>query len=60
MFSVKSSVSDPDPHWIRIRLASWIRIRIRNADLDPGGVKSYEIEGKNEAKSQIIIHKKLF
>jgi hypothetical protein len=41
-------------------LASWIRICIQNADPDPGGVKSAEIEGENEAKIQIIHHKKLF
>jgi hypothetical protein len=54
-------VSYPDPHWIRIGLASWIRIRNRNAgpDIDPGGVKSAEIEGENESKIQIIHHKKL-
>ncbi len=32
-------VSDPDPYWIRIQSAQWIRIRtcIRDPDLDPGG-----------------------
>jgi hypothetical protein len=39
---------------IRIRLGSCIRDRILNEDPDPGGVKSAEIEGKNEAKRQII------
>jgi hypothetical protein len=29
-------------------------------DPDPGGVKSANIEGKNDAKRQIIHHKKLF
>jgi hypothetical protein len=46
------SVSDPDPHWICIRLASWIRIRIRNSDPDPWGVKSAKTEEKNGAKRQ--------
>jgi hypothetical protein len=34
-------VSDPDPYWIRIQSAQWIRIRtrIRNPDPDPGGQK---------------------
>jgi hypothetical protein len=32
-------VSDPDPYWIRIQSGQWIRIRIRNPDLDPGGQK---------------------
>jgi hypothetical protein len=56
-----SSVSDedPDPHWIRIRLASWILVRIRNADPDPGGVKSAKTEEKNRAKREKIHHKKL-
>jgi hypothetical protein len=40
-----TSVSDPDPHLISF--------------LDPGGVKSAEIEGENEAKRQIIHHQKL-
>jgi hypothetical protein len=44
------SVPDPDAHRIRIQLASLIQIRIPNADPDPGGVKSAEIEGKNGAK----------
>ncbi len=33
----RSNVSDPD--WIRIQSAQWIRIRIRNPDLDPRGQK---------------------
>jgi hypothetical protein len=41
-----SSVSDP--HSIGFQ------------DPDPGGVKSAEIEGENEAKRQVIHHKKLF
>jgi hypothetical protein len=56
---VYNSISDPDPHWIRIRMASWIRIRIRNADSDPGGVESTKTEGKKGAKRQKIHHKKL-
>jgi hypothetical protein len=49
--SLKRSVSDPEPnlHWIRIRFASWIWIRIRNAGSDPGGVKSANTERKNRA-----------
>jgi hypothetical protein len=58
-YALQSSVSDPDPHWTRIRLAFWIRIRIRNADPYPKGVKSAEIAGENEAKRKIIHHKKL-
>ncbi len=36
-----SSVSDPDPdlYWIQIQSGQWIRIRIRNPDLDPEGPK---------------------
>jgi hypothetical protein len=56
---MRSSVSDPDPHWICIRMASCIRIRIRNADPDPAGVKTAEIEGENEAQRQLIHHIKL-
>jgi hypothetical protein len=56
---VVSSVSDSYPHWIRIQLASWIRIRIRNADPDLGGVKPAKHEGKNGAKRQKIHHEKL-
>ncbi len=39
--SVGARVVDPDPYWIRIQLAAWIRIRIRNlnTDPDPGGQK---------------------
>jgi hypothetical protein len=61
VLNVESSVSDPDlePHWIRIGLASWIRIRIRNAAPDPGGVKSAKTEGENGNKRQKIHHKKL-
>jgi hypothetical protein len=32
-----TSVSDPDPDWIRIQSVQWIRSRIRNPDPDPGG-----------------------
>ena len=35
LFPPKSSVSDPDPDWIRIQWGPWIRIRIRNPDPDP-------------------------
>jgi hypothetical protein len=41
------SVSDPDPHSIGF------------LGPDPGGVKSAEIEGENEAKIQVIHFKKL-
>jgi hypothetical protein len=44
---------------IRIRLASWIRIRIQNADPDPEGEKSAKTESKNVAKRQKIHRKKL-
>jgi hypothetical protein len=47
MRGIRTSVSDPDPHSIGL------------LDPDPGGVKSSEIEGKNEAKRQIIHHKNL-
>jgi hypothetical protein len=40
---------DPDPHLI----AAWIRIRIPNADPDPGGLKR-ALEGENAPKRQII------
>jgi hypothetical protein len=43
----------------RIRLASWIRILIRNADPDPGGVKSAKTDGKTGAKRQKNHHKNL-
>jgi hypothetical protein len=46
--SVTGSVSDRD-----LELHS---IRIRNADPDPGGVKSAENEGGNQAKRQLIHH----
>jgi hypothetical protein len=46
------SVSDPDPHWIHIRLASVL-------DPDPGGVKLAEIGVENRAEGQIIHLKKL-
>ncbi len=38
---VSTSVSDPDPDWIRIQSDHWIRIRNLNTDLDPdpGGQK---------------------
>jgi hypothetical protein len=36
-----------------------MQIRILKADPDPGGFKSAEIAAKNEAKRQIIYHKKL-
>jgi hypothetical protein len=49
------SVSDPDPHSI----SSWIRIHIRNADPDSGGLISAEIEGKTGAKRQKVQHKML-
>jgi hypothetical protein len=44
-------VSDPDSHgsaftWIRIQLVAWIRIRIPNADPDPGGLKRAEMKKK--------------
>jgi hypothetical protein len=45
---LKIIVPDPDPHSIGF------------LDPDLGGVKSAEIEGENEAKIQIIHHKKLF
>ncbi len=35
----QTSVSDPDPHWIRIESGLWIRLRILNSDPDPGGQK---------------------
>jgi hypothetical protein len=53
----KTSVSDSDPHSIRIRLPSWILIRIRNADQDPRGVKSAKTEGKTELKDRKSIIK---
>jgi hypothetical protein len=34
------------------------RIRILNADPDPGGLKRAKKEGKNASKRQIIRHKK--
>jgi hypothetical protein len=39
-------------------MAAWIRIRIPNADPDPGGLKRAKKEGKNASKRQIIRHKK--
>jgi hypothetical protein len=39
-------------------MAAWIRIRIPNADPDPGGLKSAKKEGKPASKRQIIRHKK--
>jgi hypothetical protein len=34
IFNTITSVSDPDPHWIRTSMNSWIRIRMANADPD--------------------------
>ena len=34
-FLLITSVVDPDPFWICIKGASWIRIYIPNKDLDP-------------------------
>jgi hypothetical protein len=59
IFSRKKMFSSVFRIRIRILLASWIRIRIWNAGADPGSVKSPEIAGENEAKRQIIHHKKL-
>jgi hypothetical protein len=53
-----SSVSEPDPHWIRIRLASWILIRIPNT-VGKKLAKTEGRNGKNGAKRQKIHHKKL-
>jgi hypothetical protein len=49
-----SSVSDPDPlgsgsTWIRIQLVAWIRIRIRNADPDPEGLKRAKYKKKKRS-----------
>jgi hypothetical protein len=49
----------PSVFRIRIRLASWIQIRIRNVDPDPLGVKLAKTMCKNGAKRQKIHHKKL-
>jgi hypothetical protein len=46
-----------DPQYICIQLASWIRIRIRNGNPDPGGVKLAKVEGKTGAKRKKIHHK---
>jgi hypothetical protein len=45
-----------DPH--SIGLLDPIQIRIRNADLDPGGLKRAKMKKKKPAKRQIIRHKK--
>jgi hypothetical protein len=34
LISWERRVTDPDPDWIRIQSGQWIRIRIRNPDLD--------------------------
>jgi hypothetical protein len=39
-------------------MTSWIRIRILNADPDPGGIKRPKQERKNAFERQIIRHKK--
>jgi hypothetical protein len=38
---------------------AWIRIRIPNADPDPGGLKMAKKERKNASKRQIISYKKV-
>jgi hypothetical protein len=35
-------------------MVAWIRIRIPNADPDPGGLKRAKKEGKNATKIQIL------
>jgi hypothetical protein len=42
---------------IRIHLVAWIRIRIPNADPDPGGLKRAKMKKKNAAKRQKIRHR---
>jgi hypothetical protein len=37
---------DADPYWIRIQSGQWIRIRILNQDLDPGGQKCLTKAGR--------------
>jgi hypothetical protein len=46
--------------WIRIQLVGRIQIGIQNADLDPDqeGLKRAEKKKINEAKRQIVMHKK--
>jgi hypothetical protein len=45
------SVSDPDPHWISVRLASWIRIqKMQNRP---------KLKEKTKPKARKIQHKKL-
>jgi hypothetical protein len=48
---------DPDPH-SECGSGFRMRIRIQNADPDPGGVKSANTEEKTEPKRQKIHHKK--
>jgi hypothetical protein len=38
-------------------MAAWIRIRIPNADTDPGWSQKGEKKGENASKRQIIRHK---
>jgi hypothetical protein len=45
-----SSLSDPDPDWIRIQSSHLIRIRIRIRNPDPGGQK---LPTKEEKKLEI-------
>jgi hypothetical protein len=40
-------------------MAAWVRIRIPNADPDPGGLKRAKKEGETTFKRQIIRHKKI-
>ncbi len=42
-FILKGTVSDPDPHGSVLIWLSWIRIRIGNADPDPGARKLKKI-----------------
>ncbi len=37
LFTCTARVADPALNWIRIQSGQWIRIRIWNADPDPGG-----------------------
>jgi hypothetical protein len=45
-FYTSSQCFGSGPTWIRIQLVSWIRIRIRNADPDPGCLKRAKIKKK--------------
>ena len=50
-----SSVSDPDPDWIRIQSGLWIRIRIGNPDPDPGARKVAKIKIKNNKVTFVVV-----